>query len=49
VLGFKTPNPRVGAVHFPRAVQTLMRQIGELKVENDFLRKKYEAYLDGKL
>ena len=28
---------------------TLMRQIGELKVENDFLRKKYDAYLDGKL
>lgn len=29
--------------------ESLMRQIGELKVENDFLRKKYEAYLDGKL
>jgi len=28
---------------------SLMRQIGELKVENDFLAKKYEAYLDGKL
>jgi len=26
----------------------LMRQIGELKVENDFLRKKYEAFLDGR-
>ncbi len=29
--------------------ESLMRQIGELKVENDFLRKKYEAYLDGRL
>lgn len=29
--------------------ETLMRQIGELKVENDFLRKKYGDYLDGKL
>ena len=28
---------------------SLMRQIGELKVENDFLRKKFEAYLDGRL
>ena len=29
--------------------ESLMRQIGELKVENDFLRKKYEAFLDGRL
>jgi len=29
--------------------ETLMRQIGELKVENDFLRKKYDAFLDGRL
>jgi len=29
--------------------ETLMRQIGELKVEKDVLRKGYEDYLDGKL
>ena len=28
--------------------ESLMRQIGELKAENDFLRKKYEACLDGR-
>ena len=29
--------------------ESLMRQIGELKVENDFLRKKYEAFLEERL
>lgn len=32
----------------PWTEESLMRQIGELKVENDFLKKKYDAYLDGR-